>query len=220
MTRPPSRAAGRGRGPRRVVITGGPAAGKTAVADFLRARCGDGLVVLPESATLLFEGGLPRARTDAGLRALQRAIFAVQRGVEDLLAAERPGVAALCDRGTLDGAVYWPGGPAAFLRALGTSLRAEYARYDAVVFLETAAARGGRLPRNPIRTESAREALRLDRALRRVWAGHPRFHFVPCARSLEEKTAACLAVLARRTALGGRVLSAAAARTARPRARR
>ena len=46
----------------------------------------------------------------------------------------------LCDRGTLDGAAYWPGEPEEFFAAIGTSLEAELARYDAVIFFETAAA--------------------------------------------------------------------------------
>ena len=46
----------------------------------------------------------------------------------------------LCDRGTLDSTVYWPANDdKGFFATLGTSLDAELARYDAVIFFETAA---------------------------------------------------------------------------------
>ena len=49
---------------RRVAVTGGPAAGKTAILDVLRRHLDRRVVVLPESATTLFSGGFPRPKEE------------------------------------------------------------------------------------------------------------------------------------------------------------
>jgi len=45
----------------RIVLTGGPGGGKTTAADLFRRELGERVVLVPESATLLFMGGFPRA---------------------------------------------------------------------------------------------------------------------------------------------------------------
>ena len=94
--------------PRRIVLTGGPGAGKTAVLEVIRKAMCRHVHVLPESAGILFGGGFPRGRAPELRRAAQRAIFHVQRNLEDMQAALFPDHILLCDRGTLDGAAYWP----------------------------------------------------------------------------------------------------------------
>ena len=92
---------------RRIVLTGGPGSGKSTAAAFLAREFTDELWVLPESATLLYKGGLPRAKEDLGQQLAQRAIFTVQRSLEDATALQHPGRVQLCDRATIDGAVSW-----------------------------------------------------------------------------------------------------------------
>ncbi len=175
----------------RIVLTGGPGGGKTTAADLFRRELGDDVVLVPEAATLLFSGGFPRAEGVEAVRAAQRAIFHVQRGLEDIQTASYPGRILLCDRGTLDGAAYWPddaGGPEAFFAETGTSREAEMTRYDAVIFFETAAAGGiGIEGGNPVRNESQAQALALDRRLHDMWKDHPRFVFVPHNSSFFKK---------------------------------
>lgn len=183
----------------RIVVTGGPGGGKTTAADLLHRERPDQVVIVPEAATILFEGGFPRVDDDAAERAAQRAIFQVQANIEDVKRSLYPHHALLCDRGTLDGAAYWPeasGGPAGFFADLGTTLEAELARYDIVVFFETAAA-GGRPINlgNPHRIESVEEAVDLDRRLRAVWSHHRHFHFVPNHASFLAKMNEALEVL-------------------------
>lgn len=67
---------------RRIVLTGGPGAGKTAVLEFLRKAVCDCTVLLPESAGIVFGGGFPRETSDGARRAAQRAIYFVQRELE------------------------------------------------------------------------------------------------------------------------------------------
>ena len=182
--------------PLRIVLTGGPGGGKTTAADLFRREIGPRVVVVPESATTLFAGGFPRMADSDARRSVQRAIFEVQRSLEDIQARTFPERVLLCDRGTVDGGAYWPDGAEGFFRAMGTSLDAELARYDVVLFFETAAVgraevEGG----NRYRTETRDEALDLDRRLRELWAPHPAFHLVPHSPSFLAKITMGLGIL-------------------------
>lgn len=164
---------------RRIVVTGGPGGGKTTAVDFFRREIGEQVVVVPEAATMLFSGGFPRKHEQHARMAAQRAIYHVQRNVENVQAALYPDRVLLCDRGTVDGAVYWPGEPEGFFQALGTSLQAELDRYDAVIFFESAAVGGmGIEGGNPIRSESMAEAVVLNDRLLEIWSRHPHFTVV------------------------------------------
>ena len=94
---------------RRIVLTGGPGAGKTAILEIVRIVFGDEVTVLPESASILFGGGFPRSDGLVAKRAAQRAIYRVQRELELMADEEAKHPVVLCDRGTLDAIAYWPG---------------------------------------------------------------------------------------------------------------
>lgn len=180
----------------RIVVTGGPGGGKTTAADLFRREIGDKVVVVPESATLLFSGGFPRTAEPSARAAAQRAIYYVQTNLEDVQSARYPDRILLCDRGTVDGAAYWPGDPADYFAAVGTSQERELARYDAVLFFETAAAGGMSIEGgNPTRIESNLEALALDGRLRALWSQHERFMVVPHHVSFMKKITCGLAML-------------------------
>lgn len=154
-------------------------------------------MVVPEAATILYSGGFPRAG-DVGVRqATQRAIYQVQLNLEEAQAAHFQSRALICDRGTVDGAVYWPNEPDDFFKHVGSSLQAELARYDSVIFFETAAAGGISIEGgNPIRTESLDEALSLDHKLKMLWSQHPNFVFIPHEGSFLKKVSRGLNALA------------------------
>jgi len=180
----------------RIVLTGGPGGGKTTAADLFRREIGERVVIVPEAATLLFSGGFPRSTEPLALRATQTAIFHVQRKLEDVQSALFPERVLLCDRGTVDGAAYWPDEPDSFFSSNGTTEQEELDRYDAVIFFESAAVgnismEGG----NPVRVESNEEAVHLDRKLRHLWSKHPRFVVVPHDRSFFKKISFGLAAL-------------------------
>jgi predicted ATPase len=180
----------------RIALTGGPGGGKTTAADLFRRELGESVVVVPESATILFAGGFPRSdQVDAG-RAVQTAIFHVQRNLENVQSARYPDRVLLCDRGTIDGAAYWPEGDGDFFEQMGTTFETELQRYDAVVFFETAAVAGDSIEGgNPVRHESLDEAVALDARLRRLWGTHPRFSLVPHSSSFLHKITTGLALL-------------------------
>lgn len=185
-----------GNGRCRIVLTGGPGGGKTTAIDLFRREIGERVVVVPEAATLLFSGGFPRSGEPRARRAVQTAIYHVQRNLEDAQSALFPERVLLCDRGSVDGAAYWPDATDDFFRAVGTTEADELARYDAVIFFESAAGGGLKLEGgNPIRTETTAEALELDRRLRVLWSKHPRFVVVPHNPSFVKKIMFGLAAL-------------------------
>jgi predicted ATPase len=165
----------------RIVLTGGPGGGKTTAADLFRRELGERVVIVPEAATLLFAGGFPRATEPGARRSAQRAIFHVQRNLEDVQSARFPHRILLCDRGTIDGAAYWPDGVGrSFFEDVGTTEADELERYDAVLFFESAAVGGISIEGgNPVRNESVARATELDARLRALWSKHPRFVLVP-----------------------------------------
>jgi len=173
----------------RIALTGGPGGGKTTAADLFRREIGEKVVVVPETATMLFLGGFPRRGEPAARAATQRAIYHAQVSLEDIQCAHYPGRVLLCDRGTVDGGAFWPSdAPQGFFETLGTTLERELSRYDAVIFFESAAVgdisiEGG----NPARTESNEEARHLDVRLRELWSTHANFHFVPHTTSFFAK---------------------------------
>jgi predicted ATPase len=180
----------------RIVLTGGPGGGKTTAADLFRREIGEGVVVVPEAATLLFAGGFPRSTQVHARKAVQVAIYHVQRNLEDVQSALYPERILLCDRGTIDGGAYWPGKPEGFFESVGTTEDRELARYDAVLFFESAAVGGISVEGgNPQRVESIDEALDLDRRLRALWLKHPRVVVVPHNPSFVKKVIFGLASL-------------------------
>jgi predicted ATPase len=160
---------------RRIVLTGGPGAGKTAILELARRQLHTKIDVLHEAASIVFGGGFPRHSEAFARAAAQRAIYHVQDELERV-ALEDPAHAAkviLCDRGTLDGLAYWPGAPTTFFADLGTTLERELARYHAVIHLRTPTRENG-YHRDALRIEGVTEAEAIDARLLDVWKAHPR----------------------------------------------
>ena len=172
----------------RIALTGGPGAGKTTAADMFRRELGESVVIVPEAATLLFSGGLPRCRDRDAVVSTQVAIFHLQTALEDIQSAEYHDRILLCDRGTVDGAAYWPGEPDEYFKHVDTSIDEQLSRYNAVIYFESAAVGGISIEGgNPTRTESLKEAVTLDSRLRGLWSKHPNFRFVPHHPSFMKK---------------------------------
>jgi predicted ATPase len=179
---------------RRVVLTGGPGAGKTAILELIRKSFCSHVRVLPEAASIVFGGGFPREQDLECRRAAQRAIFYVQRELEATGDSHHPAV-VLCDRGTVDGLAYWPGLQDEYWSSLGTSLDAELGRYDAVIHLRTPSKVQGYNHQNPLRTESATDAAEIDERIAEAWSSHPNRFLVESAADFLEKATTALALL-------------------------
>ncbi len=156
----------------------------------------DQVVLVPEAATMVFSGGFPRVAKPGATYAAQRAIYHVQIHLEEAVMAQHPDRILLCDRGTVDGAAYWPGEPHDFFHDIESTMERELGRYDAVIFFESAAVGGmGIDGGNPIRNESMEQAIKLDHKLRSLWSKHPKFVLVPHNPSFFKKISYGLAVL-------------------------
>ena len=180
---------------KRIVLTGGPGAGKTAVLELIRKYFCKHVRVLPEAASILFGGGFPREESVASRKAAQRAIFCVQRQLELLIGGEGVPAITLCDRGTVDGLAYWPGPPDEMLAEVGSSRDAELARYDAVIHLRTPSAALGYNNSNTLRIEPAAVAAEIDLRIEDAWHDHPRRFFIESREDFLAKAAQALRLL-------------------------
>ncbi len=181
--------------PRLVAVTGGPGAGKTAVLEMaLRMFCHH-VAVLPEAASVVFGGGFPRCETDVGRQAAQRAIYHVQRELERLALGEGRYGLVFCDRGTVDGAAYWPGPEGSFWHEMGTSHSAELGRYAAVIHLRVPPPEQGYNRDYALRVETPEEARALDARIAEAWRGHPHHHEVPADADFHRKASRALALM-------------------------
>jgi predicted ATPase len=178
---------------KRIVLTGGPGGGKTAVLELIRLNFCAHVRVLPESASIVFGGGFPRGDSVGLRQAAQRAIFHVQRELEVAGDAAGPAI-VLCDRGTVDGAAYWAG-DGDLWSAVGTTLENELGRYDAVIHLRTPGAINGYNHKNPLRIESVETAAALDRIILSLWESHPHRIVVEASANFLAKARQALEIL-------------------------
>lgn len=165
----------------RIAVSGGPGAGKTTLWRTIAKAQKKRVVAVPEVATLLFSHVFPSVQNEAERCAVQRAIFSVQRSLEQIHESRLAGDQVLwCDRGVPDGAGYWPHGCEHFFESMNTEWQAELARYDAVLFMESAAVGGLSITSsNQTRKEDLATASALDARLKQVWQEHPRFVHIP-----------------------------------------
>jgi predicted ATPase len=173
---------------KRIVLTGGPGGGKTTALDLIRREFSGKIATVPEAATMIFSGGIERSNNNQVLKAQQTAIFYLQKHLENIQRATFEHSIILCDRGSLDGLAYWPDGPDEFFKAMNTNLEDELARYDAVIFFESAAKSGESIKsNNPIRNESENSAIILDDKLQAIWSQHPNFNLINSDESFINK---------------------------------
>ncbi len=111
----------------------------------------------------------------------------MQKELEQFTLDDHTAPVAICDRGIVDGAAYWPEGPASFYEAIGMPEEQVFARYSTVIHLHTPSLAMGYDNSNPMRTETAAQAAELDRRIESVWAGHPNRLVVPATESFTDK---------------------------------
>ena len=177
----------------KIVITGGPCAGKTTLMGLLAAAFvgrGREVVLVNECATELLAQGITPDSCGSVL-GFQRHVFDLQLEKEDRLAGMSPDAVVLLDRGLMDNAGYLPDDELDMLLSERGMTRADaYARYDAVVHLVTAAIGAEKFfshETNEHRLEGVEEAVRVDEALRAGWSGHPNLQVVNNEGTFEDK---------------------------------
>ena len=179
---------------RKIVITGGPGSGKTVITHRLADENPDRFIAVPEAATQVYD--LLNTRWDKldlpGRHDAQRRMYALQLDQESRVAATHADRVLLLDRGTIDGAAYWPEGAEPFWLDRNTTHAAELMRYDAVILLETSAAIGlyDGDASNFCRFEDAAAAVKSSAFLKQLWSGHPHVVHVESYPDLADKIAA------------------------------
>lgn len=181
----------------KVVLTGGPGAGKTTAAREVAhrlSRQGHRIHYVPEAATQVYQrlGKLWSQLTLEQRRDAQTAMYRLQLEQEEhAITGLPPGTTLLLDRGTIDGAGYWPDGPEAFWLAQHTTHATELARYHAVFWLETAAALGlyDHHASNPVRFEDPHQAIAAGELQAQLWSNHPNLYTIPAYADFDQKLA-------------------------------
>jgi predicted ATPase len=176
---------------KKVVITGGPVAGKSTAVEHLKRTLSGSIIAIPEIATALLSGGYPmpgrNVEWSQGWQdGFQDAVFHTQTAAERVAAVaarQRVGRLVVADRGLLDGAAYFRGGRDEFAGRYGVDVSEVMAGYDAVVHLESLAVRGRRAceemrVNNPSRLRSYEAVLAFENGVREAWDGHPNRYFV------------------------------------------
>ena len=193
--------------PSKIVITGGPCAGKTTGMSWIQnAFTARGYTVLfiPETATELIGGGVAPWSCGSNLE-YQRCQMKLQQEKErvfEYAAQSMPAEKLLlvCDRGLLDNKAYMT--DAEFAQAvdyIGASEVDARDQYDAVFHLVTAAKGAAEFyttANNSARIETVEEAAALDDRLIAAWTGHPHFRMIDNARDFESKMRQLIAEIA------------------------
>lgn len=173
----------------KIVLTGGPCAGKTTITQVIGRAFPQKIATIPEAATILFSGGFPRWPEKVAIEATQRAIYHLQLELEAAFEAKYPNGILVLDRATVDGAAYWPNGPEDFFQKMGTTLEAELKRYNKVIYLESASEADYLLHKrkNLNRHESWDEAHKLDLVTKQLWTQHPLYTEIPNRKAFSAK---------------------------------
>lgn len=181
----------------RIVLTGGPCGGKSSVLSHLMltaTEAGYDVLVVPETATLMFNGGIQFPASDEDQVNFQAQLMRIQLANERAFTsiAERTGrpTIIVMDRGLLDGKGYMPK-PEMWDDIIARHKiddRYILGRYDAVVHLVTAADgaekfyKYGKVSddagRVVFRRETPEQARELDKRMRSCWEAHPNHHVI------------------------------------------
>jgi hypothetical protein len=152
-------------------------------------------MLLPEAAGIIYGGGFPRGTDKIVKQAGQCSIYHVQRQLERIAIESGNALIAVCDRGTLDGLAYWPDTEEKYWLDVGSRPEIELARYAAVIHLRTPDYENGYNHQNPLRTESAEEAARIDQRILEIWSQHPRRTVIESSKNFMDKVKEALAVI-------------------------
>lgn len=187
---------------KKIVLTGGPCAGKTTALNYLYEKLSDygySVVVVPEIPTFIMNAGLnPRKATpNFDYSAFQRLMLETQVLFEDRIFAEASRIKGgekqvmIFDRGCMDYRAYVS--PEEFTATLSKNgwniVDLRDRRYDAVIHLVTAAdgQQGFYNLNNPARQETPEEAVKSDIRTRDAWVGHPHLRIIDNSTDFEGK---------------------------------
>lgn len=182
----------------KIVITGGPSAGKTTGLSWIQnafTKLGYTVLFVPETATELITGGVAPWTCDSNL-SYQKCQMRLQLEKERVFEQAARSMKAdkiliVCDRGAIDNKAYMSELEfAQVLAELGTTEVQLRDSYDAVFHMVTAAKGAERFyttDNNKARTETAEQAAALDDKLISAWTGHPHLRIIDNSSNFEDK---------------------------------
>lgn len=191
----------------KIVITGGPCAGKTTGLSWIQnafSSRGYRVLFVPETATELISGGVAPWTCGSNLdyQKCQVALQLEKERVFEQAAAtmKEDKILIVCDRGAMDNKAYMTDEEFdAVARALGTDVVRLRDGYDGVFHLVTAA-RGAEkfytLENNQARTETPEQARALDDRLIAAWTGHPHLRVIGNETDFDSKMKRLVAEIA------------------------
>ena len=183
----------------KIVITGGPCAGKTTGMSWIQnafTALGYSVIFVPETATELISGGIAPWLLESNLD-YQLSQMKLQIEKEKVFEAAAEKISAsdkiliVCDRGAIDNKAYMTEAEfGCVLSSLGLNETELRDTYDAVFHLVTAA-KGAEefytLSNNKARTETVEEAIAMDDKLISAWTGHPHLRVIDNTQGFEDK---------------------------------
>lgn len=191
----------------KIVITGGPCAGKTTAMSWIQSnftKMGYTVLFVPETATELITGGVAPWTCGSNVD-YQKCQMMLQLEKEKIFAqgaATMPAqkVLIVCDRGAMDNKAYMTDLDfACVLEFLGRNEVELRDNYDAVFHLVTAAKGAEKFyttANNTARTETVEQAAALDDKLIAAWTGHPHLRVIDNATDFEDKLKRLVAEIA------------------------
>lgn len=182
----------------KIVITGGPCAGKTTAMSWIQnafTKMGYAVLFVDETATQLITGGAAPWLSTSN-RDFQWQLLQLQQAKEKAFAEigrtmKENRILIVCDRAAMDNCAYMSDQEFGWvLKQMRTNRIELRDQYDAVFHLVTAAKGAEKyytLSNNQARTETIEEAAALDDKLIAAWTGHPHFRIIDNSTGFEEK---------------------------------
>lgn len=182
----------------KIVITGGPCAGKTTAMSWIQSnftKLGYTVLFVPETATELITGGVApwTCGSNVDYQKCQMKLQLEKEKIFEQGAASMPveKVLIVCDRGALDNKAYMTDFDfSCVMEAIGCNEVELRDNYDAVFHLVTAAKGAEKFyttANNAARTETVEQAAALDDKLIAAWTGHPHLRIIDNATDFEDK---------------------------------
>ena len=182
----------------KIVLTGGPCAGKTSAQEYIRKAFEEkGYVVffVPECATILINSGIDQ-KVCGGYDLFEKPVFSMQVALEKCYGetaqeVEAEKVLIVCDRGTMDIKAFIDA--ERFDEIAGcyeTDEESELHKYDAVFHLVTAAKGAEEFyssKNNSARIETLEEAAKNDDRIIAAWEKHPNLVIIENRGSFDDK---------------------------------
>ncbi len=185
----------------KIVLTGGPMAGKSSILLYLQRHYQHKVEIIPEIATS-FKKNFFKDKfffTKLLNKDLSKLFFNLQLQLESiyLKVAKQKGVEFIvCDRGLFDGAAYYNGSLEEFLITNKTSPEEIFKRYDAVIWLETLTKIDKKESFNvrPLMKNEEDLILQISNNNLQDWSGHNNFYSIR-KNTLKEKNVAVINII-------------------------